>query len=386
MAALSHILQRLIGLCLLLWLSGCGQQPPPEPIRLGVVLPLSGAFETYGQLGLNGAMLAVEQINAAGGVLGRPLELEVRDNRTRPAEAVRLTRELIQIDDVFALVGPVSSAARRAMQEVATDYQIPQFYGIDYEGGQFSRYLVCYSTVPEHYVDPLISYLETNSSDSFYIFGYDYIWPHQMSRRIDDEVKRHGGHVAGMEFTPFGVTDYAPVLDRIKASGAGNLMLILPGSDGFNFLRQMHRYEFGRPMTTVAFAADETYLGILEADQSQGLLSALHFISDRESPLVREFVRDYQQRFGEQALPTYSSRAHYGLIYLIKQALERAGTVEREAMLNALPGLELYQGEESVRLRADHHFDLPMYLGRFEQGRLRAIEELGIIRPSDQRL
>ncbi|WP_421869155.1 substrate-binding protein [Motiliproteus sp.] len=386
MAALPVVRRWPVVMLLVFWLAGCGQSQTSEPIRLGVVLPLSGVFQTYGQLGLNGATLAVEQINAAGGVLGRPLQLVVRDNRTQPAESVRLTRELIQIDDVFALIGPVSSAARRAMQEVAAQYQIPQFYGIDYEGGQFSRYLVCYSTIPEHYVDPLIPYLQQQSDNSFYIFGYDYVWPHQMSRRISADVARLNGRIAGVEFTPFGVTDFSPVLQRIKASGAQNLMLILPGADGFNFIRQMHRFDFGRTLNTVAFAADETYLDALEPEQSQGLLSALHFFSDSDSPRVRDFVDDYQRRFGGQSLPTYSSRAHYGQIYLIKRALEQAGRVDREAMLDALPGLTPYQGQPGLKLRADHHFDLPMYLGRFEKGQLRVIEELGTISPADQRL
>ncbi|WP_207802576.1 substrate-binding protein [Motiliproteus coralliicola] len=386
MAALTVVGRWLALMLPVVLLAGCSPSQSSDPIRLGVVLPLTGAFQTYGQQGLNGATLAVEQINAAGGVLGRPLQLVVRDNRTLPAEAVRLTRELIQIDDVFALIGPVSSAARRAMQEVAAQYQVPQFYGIDYEGGQFSRYLICYSTIPAHYVDPLIPYLKSQSDNSFYIFGYDYVWPHQMSQRISTEVERYQGRVAGVEFTPFGVTDFSAVLARIKASGAQNLMLILPGEDGFNFIRQMHRFDFGRTLNTVAFAADETYLEALKPDQSQGLLSALHFISDKDSPLVRDYVNDYQRRFGDQTLPTYSSRAHYSQIYLLKRALEQAGQVDREAMLDALPGLQLYQGEEGIRLRADHHFDLPMYLGRFDQGQLRVIEELGTISPADQRL
>lgn len=356
-----------------------------EPIRLGVVLPLSGPFKGYGEQGVNGITLAVEEINRQGGVLGHPLEVLVRDNQTSPAESVSASRYLIESDHVFALLGPVSSAARYAMQEVASQYKVPQLYGIDYEGEQFSRYLICYSTIPEHYINPVVPYLLNQSGDAFYIFGYDYIWPHKMSQRIIQQVEQHKGSIRGVEFTPFGVQDYTEVFERIKQSGANNLMLILPGGDGFNFLTQMKEFDFGRKITTVAFAADESYFGAVSHQALEGVLTALHFFSSWESDVFSRFVAQYRQRFGEHSQPTYSSKSHYDLVFLLKAAIEKAGEVDREKAVSALQDLTLYQGESLVRLRADHHFDLPMFLAQFSKGQLKVIEKLGIISPADQR-
>lgn len=359
---------------------------PKAPVKIGVVLPQTGTFKIYGELGINGATLAVEEINRAGGVLGgHPLELLVRDNKTSPAESVSLSRQLIQIDDVFALMGPVSSAARYAMQEVATQYRVPQLYGIDYEGQHFSRYLICYSTIPEHYITPVVPYLIARNSTRFYVFGYDYIWPHKMTEHIRREVQAQGGTIADVEFTPFGVQDYSATFARIKASGATNLMLILPGQDGFNFLNQMSRYDFGRPITTVAFAADENYLTAVEPQALEGVLTALHFFSSKRTQAFDSFVSSYRARFGQNATPTYSSKAHYDLVYLLKAAIEKAGKLDREAVTDALQDLSLYQGESEVHLRADHHFDLPMYLARFQNGGVEVVKDLGRIAPHDQR-
>ena len=91
-----------------------------KPIKIGVVLPLSGGFEIYGNLGVRGAKMAVAEINAAGGVLdGRPLELIIEDNKTDPKTAVEKAKKLVMRDKVVALMGPVSSAARDAMTPVA---------------------------------------------------------------------------------------------------------------------------------------------------------------------------------------------------------------------------------------------------------------------------
>lgn len=332
-----------------------------------------------------GAQLAVEEINKAGGVLGSDLELVVRDNQTNPAKSVKFSRELIQRYQVFALLGPVSSASRYAITEVAEEFKTPLFYGIDYEGRHFNRYLICYSTIPEHYIEPIIPYLIDNVGDSFYIFGYDYIWPHRMSERIIETVQQHNGTVTNTEFTAFGVRDFSPVFERIKQSGANSLMLILPGGDGFTFLSQMKSFDFERDIQIVAFAADETYLSNLDSASLEGVLTALHFFNSLDTTGAKAFVSNYQKQFGDEAVATYSSKAHYDLIYLLAASLEEVGEVDREKLLDALPNTTLYRGDSMLKVRADHHFDLPMYLAKFTNGQLRVIKNLGTISPRNQR-
>ncbi|NRB67149.1 MAG: substrate-binding protein [Vibrio sp.] len=359
---------------------------PRQPnIKLGVILPLTGTFAVYGQQALKGVQLAVDQINADGGVLNRQIELIIRDNQTDPAKTVKYSRELVQQHDVFALFGPVSSAARYAMAEVAETFQTPLFYGIDYEGHHFNRYLICYSAIPEHYIEPIVPYLIDNVGKSFYIFGYDYIWPHRMADSIAESVKLNQGTVTDIEFTPFGVKDYTSVFEHIKNSGAETLMLILPGVDGFTFLSQMTSFDFGRPIQIVAFAADETYLSNLDNEDLEGVLTALHFFSQNDEPVLQKFVNDYKTFHGSESVVTYSSKSHYDLIYLLKAAIEKSGSVDKEAVINQLPGLTLYERELAIKLRHDHHFELPMYLGQFSQGQLKVVKRLGIIKPEDQR-
>ncbi|HDY8071286.1 TPA: ABC transporter substrate-binding protein, partial [Vibrio vulnificus] len=159
----------------------------------------------------------------------------------------------------------------------------------------------------------------------------------------------------------------------------------LPGSDGFNFLKQMKAFEFEREIQVVAFAADETYLSNVDSQSLQGVMTALHFFSGLDNAVAREFVQNYHRFHGADAVVTYSSKAHYDLIYLIKAAIEKSGRVDGEQLLINLPGLTLYSGEDVVHLRNDHHFDLPMYLAQFQQGELNVIRNLGIIKPEDQR-
>ena len=376
---------RLLIIVLFLFMGGCNS--PEAPVKIGVVLPLSGDFKIYGSQGLQGIRLAVEEINASGGVLGgRPIELLVRDNQTSPSETVRLGRELIQIDNVFALFGPVSSNARNALLEVAEQHRVPLLYGIDYEGGSYSRYLFCYSLIPDHYVNPVVPYMQKMYGDRFYIFGYDYIWPHQIAKAIIKQVDQGEGEVTGREFTPFGILDYQPVLMRIEESGADNLMLILPGAVGFRFLQQFSRYPFSRPIKIMAFAADENYLAAVPEASLEGVLTALNFFSSYQAPASSGFVDKFQGRFGTDNVPTYAAKAHYDLMKLLSGAINATEELSRERVIDGMVGQALYLDEERVYLREDHHFDLPMYIAEFSRGNLSVIKDFGVISPADQRL
>ena len=167
-----------------------------KPVKIGVVLPLSGGFEIYGNLGVRGAQMAVEEINAAGGVLGgRPLELVIEDNKTDPKTAVEKAKKVILKDKVVAVMGPVSSAARDAMTPVAEKYKTPLLYGIDYEGGVCNRYVFLYSAIPDHDINLMIPALAEEYGKKFYIFGYDYVWPHKMTDAIKKVVAKIDGEV-----------------------------------------------------------------------------------------------------------------------------------------------------------------------------------------------
>src|SRR5256886_10960876 len=122
-----------------------------DPIKVGVLQPLSGGLENLGQQGVQGTRLAIEEANEGGGVRGRRFELVIADDKTDPKTAVERTRELIQRDKVIAIFGPVTSANRDAIRPTIERFKTPLFYATDYEGGVCSRYIVCYSRLPEQW-------------------------------------------------------------------------------------------------------------------------------------------------------------------------------------------------------------------------------------------
>lgn len=358
---------------------------PKTPVKIGVVLPLTGDYEAYGTMGLNGAKMAVKEINENGGVLnGCPIELVVEDNQTDPNLSIMKTRKLIQEDDVIAILGPVSSTAREAMNKECNEFKIPLLYGISYEGEAYNRYLFCYSPIPDHMIKPLVPYMSNNYGKSFYILGYDYIWPHKMSEAIKSEVTKLGGQIAGVEFTPFGVKDFSDIITNIKASGANNLMLIMPGPDGYNFITQFNKSGLKDKVKIAAIAADEAYLEALPPEELDGIIASMHFLSSMEKPETKAFVKRQKELYGEDTIVTYSTESHYGLVMMLKEAINKAGSLDREKIIDAMKNLELTIGNGKVHMRDDHHMDLNMVISEFRDGQLLMIEDVGTIVPEKQ--
>lgn len=367
-----------------LLVTGCDSQPAP-PIKIGVVLPLTGDYSIYGRAARQGALLAVKEINAAGGVLnGRSLELVVRDNKTDPELSVSQARALTKTPGVIALMGPVSSSAREAILPVSEAAQTPLLYAMEYEGGRYSPWLICYSPVPAHTVAPAVPFMKEAFGKRFYIFGYDYLWPHKTASAIEQAVAAAGGEVVGKEFTPFGRPDFSDVIQRIRATETDNLMLILPGSDGFAFIRQAYTMGASKHFKTLAFAADENYLFALRSNELEGIYTVAHFFSDISVPRARAFSGAYARHYPDD-FATYTAKAHYDLTQLLAKAITKTGSEDRAAIVRAMGNITLGSGTSAIQMRADHHFDLPMYIAKFERGGLWIKKSLGVIRPPDQR-
>lgn len=359
-----------------------------SPIKIGVDLPQSGDFATFGILGIKGAQLAVDEINNNGGVLnGRPFELVIDDNQSDPNVAVRLMRKFIQEKDVFAILGPISSSARNAMLEVARQFKVPLLYGIDYEGGQFDHYLFCYSPIPDHVITPLMPYLaEHRGSKKFYVFGYDYEWPHGMAKAIQQEAERIGGHIVGIEFTPFGVQNYSRTFEKIRESGADTLILVMCGLDGQRFTKQFYHAGLKGQVQLVAIAAEESWEEGLSAEELEGVTTNVHFIRSLDQEDTRAFVSRLKKKFGDKTLITYSTESHYGLIMMLRDAIEKAGsTDDKEKIIAALENQRLTVGNGVVSMRADHHMNLNMIIATYHHGTLTAEKEIGLVKPKDQR-
>ena len=353
-----------------------------DPVKIGAVLPFSGGLELFGNQAKLGLDLAAKEINDAGGILGRPVEIIYEDNKTDPKTSVERATSLIRRDGVLALTGPITSNARDAMAPTVKRMKTPLLYATNYEGGACDRYIFGFNTVPNQELEKLIPALKENAGDSFFMFGADYIWPQKMFETAAGLIEGLGGSVAGTEFTPWGVKDFAPVIRKIKSSGAKVLLFALPGADGITFIKQAEDLGLLDDVTVGFLGFAETYLGAFGEGKGQNMWVTVPFAASLDAPGVQEFVTRIRETAGEGTPISHYVMTHYNSLKAVQAALEKAGTVDKEALVDNLQGLTIDTPTGPLAVGAsDHHVTMNMYLAKTEGQDLKVVEALGTLAP-----
>ncbi|MFO1123206.1 MAG: substrate-binding protein [Hyphomicrobiales bacterium] len=353
-----------------------------DPVKIGVVQPFSGGLELFGGQAKLGLDLAAAEINAAGGIMGRPVELIYEDDKTDPKTAVEKTTSLIRKDGVLAVSGPITSNNRDAMMPTLSRAKVPLLYATNYEGGGCDRYLFCFNTVPNQELEKLLPKMKEIGGPSFYFFGADYIWPQKMFEAGEKIVTSVGGTVAGKEFTPWGVKDFAPVIRRIKDSGAKVLVFALPGADGITFIRQAEDLGLLKDVKVAFLGFGELYLGAFGEGKAQDMWVALPFAQSLQTDPVKKFVADIQKLGGANTPVSQYAFTHYVSLHAAKAAFEKSGSIDSEALVNGLEGLSVTGPTGNVTVGKDHHVTLEMYTAKTEGAGLTVVEDLGQIAPA----
>ncbi|MGD9769694.1 MAG: substrate-binding protein [Pseudolabrys sp.] len=350
-----------------------------EPIKIGAVLPFSGGVELYGQQARLGLDLAAKDINAAGGILGRPVEILYADDKTNPDAAVEAARKLISKDRVLALAGPITSRNLDAMAPVVESLKTPLLYATNYEGGKCGRYIFSFSTVPNQELAPLLPYMSRTFGKTFFLLGADRLWPHKMFDVAEPIIKELGGRIVGKEYTTGTETDFAPLISRIAATKAEVLLFALKG-DGLNFIPQAADRGLLKSTTIAFLGLSETDLGLF-AGKAQNMFVVVPFVATSSLPAVKTFVAKVRADAGQNAVVSNYVLTHYNALMATKAAIEKSGKVEKEALIDGLEGLTIQSPTGPVTIEKNHHTAMNMFLAKTQGRDLVTVEALGMFKP-----
>lgn len=350
-----------------------------EPIRIGAVLPFSGGVELYGAQARLGLDLAVKEINAAGGILGRPVNIIYADDKTRPESAVSAMRALIESDGVLAVVGPITSRNLDAMAPIAESLKTPLLYATNYEGGECSRYVFSFGAVPNQDLGQLLAFVNQAIGNSYFLLGADRVWPHQMFDIARPLIEKLGGKIVGTKFTLGTETDFTALIADVAASKAKVLLFALKG-DGMDFIRQADDQGLLKH-TTVAFVGlSEVDLGIFRG-KGQNMYTVVPSVATSDDAAVKAFVAKVRADAGADAVVSNYVLTHYNTLIAVKAAIEKAGKVDKEALIDALTGLVIPSPTGPVTIDRDHYATMNMFIARTLGRDLVTVRALGAIAP-----
>ena len=348
----------------------------PEQVKIGAVLPLSGPLAGIGEQARIGLDLAAAEINASGGILGTPVEIDYRDSRTEPTTAEREARALIK-EQALAIVGPVSSASRDAMAATMAQHKTPLLYATDYEGGHNARYLFFFNTVPNQSALPLLRYMHERMGTTYALLGADYVWPRATFATARAEIEKLGGRVLSEQFVPLVAgQDYGPAIEQIAVSGAEILLLAL---DDPAFVRQAKHAGLTRRVTIGYLADPAPCISALQPGEGEGMFACVPFVASDPSTGVQAFVGRVRRAHGPDALVSAYVMTHYNSLIALSEGLKRIGEIGREAAVEGMAGLTYEIPTGRSWIASDHHAALNMYIAKTGRDAVHVVEALGAI-------
>ena len=344
-------------------------EPSGEPVRIGILFSNSGPAGIFGQPTANIAEFIEEDINAAGGINGRPVETFLADDATDPAVGRQAMEQLIESDGVDVVLGTHSSATREAAKPLAEDADVLYIYAALYEGGECSPVMFNTGEVPSQQLAPVIPWMmDETGGNTWFLLGNDYVWPRRSFELARQYIEAAGGEVVGEEYVPLGTQDFSSVAQQIAGSGADLIFPALVGGDAIAFETQAVDFGIGQDaIPRLANIYEENVLGVMGPAVTAGMRVTLGYFKEVDNPANNAFVARYFEQFGADAPPHMTFSSHiYDAALLYAAAANAAGSTDTTAVAAALEGLSLSTPTGDITVTGSRHLAQPIYVAEIQ--------------------
>ncbi len=352
-----------------------------EPIKIGVVTPLTGTYAPIGAQVKMGLELAVKEINAAGGVLGRPLELIVEDEEANPSVATQKAEKLLQVSKVDFLTGTVNSASTLAVGQlgernnrlvsttvsysdaITGDKCSPNVFRVNARAGQQAAALADWLT-------------RAKPGAKIFYLGPDYEMGRNTVAAFKAAAEAKGMKSAGELFAPLGTKDYTPFFGQIRAARPDVLYTAVAGNDTVRLLTGLQEYGLGKHLLIVGSSGTLTSQNMQAVGSAaDGFVTGVGYSPDLDTPENRKFISAFKAAM--KVDPDLFAVDSYGLVYFYKDAVEKAKSTDTDKVREAMRGLKWRTPQGTKEMRAgDHQAVQDMYAVKVSGGKFTMIDKV----------
>jgi len=341
------------------------------PIKVGMVDPLTGVYAAVAQNEVTGAKLAVEQINAKGGVLGRPIELLVEDSANDVGTGVQKTRKLIERDEVNFIIGDVNSGIAQAMAQVTAEKKVLHVVsgghtdGITGKDCKWNVYRVCNTTRME--ANSVADLLFTKYGKKWHFITPDYAFGHTLYDACSADLQKLGGTVTGNELTPLGTSDFSAYLIKARAANPDVLLVLVQGSDMVNCLKQIVQFGIDKQIHVAGTQQELESLKAMPPEARIGIWMFEWYWKQANTPHVAEFVAEIRKRSNGN-VPTARTWFGYTSMHTFALVANQAKTLDAMKLAQALGDFELppevkLQPNKVYYRKGDHQLMTSAFVG-----------------------
>ena len=358
-----------------------------DAIVVAGILDGSGGLDIYGRPMIDCMRLAVDETNAAGGLLGRPIDLRLYDAQSELRLYRQYAVQAATRDGAAVVHAGITSASREAIRPVLREHRTLYFYNTQYEGGVCDRNIVCTGSTPAQTVARLVPEIMRRWGKRIYILAADYNYGQITARWVTKFARDGGGETVAADFFPLDATDFGPTIRKIQAEAPDMVVSVLVGGAHMSFYRQWAAAGMKPriPLASTTFGVGNEHR-VLSPEESEGIIACYGYFAELDTPANRAFHDRLAAAYGARApaVNELAVRSYEGFL-LWAEAVRRAGGVERMAVIEALEGGLALDGP-SGRIAIDpatHHVVQSVYLGEIRSGAFEVFQNYPAQPPAD---
>ena len=343
-----------------------------DPIVVAGILDGSGGLDIYGQPMIDCMRLAVDETNAGGGLLGRPIRLLLYDAQSDLQRYRQYATQAATRDRAAVVHAGITSASREAIRPLLRRYGTLYFYNTQYEGGVCDRNIICTGSTPAQTVAKLVPEIMSRWGRRIYVLAADYNYGQITARWVSRFADEGGGQVTDTDFFPLDVTDFGPTIRKIQAAAPDMVVSVLVGGAHMSFYRQWAAAGMKSriPLASTTFGVGNEH-HVLSPEESEGIIACYGYFSELQSAANQAFITRLEGAYGASApaVNELAVRSYEGFL-LWAEAVHRAGSVERMAVIEALEdNLTLDGPSGPIAIDpATHHIVQSVYLAEVVDG------------------
>lgn len=340
-----------------------------DTVKVGILHSLSGTMAISEVSVRDSELMAIEEINAAGGVLGKKIKPIEEDGASDWPTFAEKARKLLQEDKVATIFGGWTSASRKAMLPVVEQNNGLLWYPVQYEGMEQSPNIFYTGATTNQQIVPAVDWLLENKGKSFFLLGSDYVFPRTANKIIKAQLEAKGGKTVAEEYTPLGHTDYNTVINKIKSTKPDVIFNTLNGDSNVAFFKQLKDAGITAediPVLSVSVAEEE--IRGIGVDVLEGHYAAWNYYQTTDTPENKTFVENYKAKYGNDRVTADPIEAGYIAVYLWAAAVEKAGSFDVDAVKKAADGIEFKAPEGVVKIDGEtQHIYKTVRIGQVQE-------------------
>jgi branched-chain amino acid transport system substrate-binding protein len=356
-----------------------------DPLKIGLMEDISGDLALMGLPKLHGSQLAVEEINKAGGIMGRQIEMIHLDPQGDNARYQEFTRRLLSKDKVDVLIGGITSASREAVRPIVDRTQTPYFYTNQYEGGVCDASMISVGAIPEQQFSTLIPYMVEKFGKKVYVIAADYNFGQISSEWNRTILKELGGTVVGEEFIPLGVSQFAQTIQNIQKAKPDWILTINVGAAQDSFFEQAQAAKLNLPMGS----SIKVMLGFEHKRFAPPALNRMHaaanWFEEIDTPEAEAFKKRWHAKFPNEPYINDMGYNAYTAIYMYKNLVESAKSTKladlRKVIATGKACVDAPEGNICIDPKSQHMSHRMRLIAVDEKHNVKVLKDYGVIQP-----